>query len=134
MVRSTKESWLHSRPGQQVFSVLQRPTWCTRKWVSKVLSQAAKRLGRETTQQISWNVKNEYSYTNTPPPPICLRGMHTDNIIFKLFISYQLNAQNFFIHIMLNSSTCFEQYYAIIRRSNCMYTSYGIVILYEWTW
>jgi len=31
---------------------------------------------------------------------------------YRLFISYQLNAQNFFIHITLHSSKCFEQYYA----------------------
>jgi len=31
-------------------------------------------------------------------------------LCYKFFISYQLNAQNFFIHITLHSSTCFEQY------------------------
>jgi len=28
---------------------------------------------------------------------------------YKLFTRYQLNAQNFFIHIILHSSTCFKQ-------------------------
>jgi len=31
--------------------------------------------------------------------------------LYFLLISYQLNAQNFFVYIILHSSTCLEQYY-----------------------
>ena len=105
MVRSTKESWLHSRPGQQDFLFFSGPLG--------VLGNRYRRIFPR--EQNVWGVRllnrsRGMSRMITTIP--CLRGMHTDNIIFKLFISYQRNAQNFFIRIMLHSSTCFEQHYA----------------------
>ena len=39
------------------------------------------------------------------------------------YTSYQLHAQDFCIY---------NVHILILRRSNCMYTAYGTVILYEW--
>ena len=50
----------------------------------------------------------------------------------KLYISYQLNAQislfiSFYSPLHVSSSIML-----ILRRSNCMYTAYGIITLYKW--
>ena len=52
----------------------------------------------------------------------------------KLYISYQLNAQislfiSFYSPLHVSSSIML-----ILRRSNCMYTAYGIITLYKWPW
>ena len=39
-----------------------------------------------------------------------------------------------FIHKILHSSTCFEPYMLIFRRSHCIYAAYDTVTLYEGSW
>ena len=87
------EPWFEPQQGQKIFLLYEAfipplgPTKSSSHWLIGVISSGSKRPGREVYHSplTSTKVKNEWSYTSTPP--LCLYCVDSDTLIFLLFIT-----------------------------------------------
>jgi hypothetical protein len=64
----------------------------------------------------------------------CIKVFLIRNIIINYILITNLMKKWLFIRIILYSSTCFEPYIFISRRSHCIHAAYVNVTLYEVSW